>query len=76
VTSNVSRQKINRVPVGVSTMVLIFTLPPPSDGFSYYFVPILLFPKKREIVLEQMEVFKKQERWFWERITCRKPKEG
>jgi hypothetical protein len=40
-------------------MVLILT-PPPSDGFTYYFVPILLFPKKREMVLEQMKVFKKQ----------------
>ena len=36
-----------------------FDFNPPSDGFSYYFVPFLLFPKKREMVLEQMKVFKK-----------------
>jgi hypothetical protein len=41
-------------------MVLILT--PPSDGFSYYFVPFLLFPKKREMILEQMKVFKKHKR--------------
>jgi hypothetical protein len=62
-------------PVGVSSMVLILK-PPPSDGFSYYFVPFLLFPKKRKMVLEQMKVFKKQKRWFWERITSGKPKGG
>jgi hypothetical protein len=53
-----------------------FNPPPPSDGFTYYFVPILLFPKKREMVLEQMKVFKKQKRWFWGRITSGKPKGG
>ena len=53
-----------------------FDFNPPSDGFSYYFVPFLLFPKKREMVLEQMKVFKKQKRWFWERITSGKPKGG
>ena len=39
-----------------------FDFNPSSDGFSYYFVPILLFPKKREMVLEKMKVFKKQKR--------------
>jgi hypothetical protein len=55
-------------------MVLILT--PPSNGFSYYFVPIFLFPKERELVMEQMKVFKKQKRWFRERITSGKPKGG
>ena len=73
--------QLNKLPTvkGISSGCINYGFdfsPPPSDGFSYYFVPILLFPKKGEMVLEQMKVFKKQKRWFWERITSGKPKGG
>jgi hypothetical protein len=45
---------------------------PPSDGFSYYFVRILLFSKKTKEGFAKMKVFEKQKLRFCERITCEK----